>query len=283
MISYPITIRDLLRKISVALPATRNQDGTARRGGKKSWRVRALIEASKIQVNGTCPEDAERIWNELKPVFAKIQGDGHQHVKCAYCERHLDLGKDHLPSGDIDHFRPRVLYPLLAYHPRNYVLSCDVCNQTYKIGHFPIASLKATNPRRVTHLDAELPDLVHPLDPRDVNLQDLIGFEGIRATSVATSGSRDEHRANAMIDLFHLNRRDDLRGERAKILRAIYWAKVTSPDNSTAFRIAQNILQEMQNPFEAHFNCIQSYLKLWDTDSAYAIRLGEEIVHLLEE
>ena len=279
MLSYPIAVRELCRRIDEALPATRNRGGTLRKGGRESWRKRALIEYRKVRASGKFPEDAEPIWNELKPVFAQLQGDGGSRVKCAYCERYLPIGKSGLPDGDIDHFRPKSHYYLLAYHPRNYVLACRVCNQIYKRDSFPIRGPRASNTKRPRDLDAEQAYLVHPLETRDTNLEDIIGFNGILAKSIADTGSREESRANTMIEIFALNERDDLRRERAKAISLIYQAKTTSHPED---RVVQAILSRANNRFEEHLNCVQSFLKLWQSDPDYAKQIGEEVCLLLE-
>ncbi len=271
MISYPISDRKLHSRIKTALPPTKNKGGEARKGGKKSWHERASSTGAKIPATGTFPDDAEPLWNELKVLFGQIQGDG-KRVKCGYCERHLSLGKDNLPDGDIDHFRPKTPYRMLAYHPRNYVLSCRVCNETYKRSQFPIHGPKAIATRKPAELDAELPDLVHPLDPREPKLEDLVGFNGVVLESIAPPGSREERRANTMIEIFQLNERDDLRSERAKLICLIYLAKTAHSNDA----VVQGTLQRAEDTFQAHFNCALCYLKLWQTDRALAIKIGEE-------
>ena len=277
MISYPFSLRDLCLAIEAALPATRNRSGALRRGGKKSWHQRARIEERKVRATGRFPDDAEPLWNELKKVFAQIQGDGAARVKCAYCERHLHLGIANLPDCDVDHFRPKSLYPLLAYHPRNYVLACRICNETYKRSHFPIARSRAVNSKRLAELDAEQADFVHPLDPREPRLEDLIGFEGIIAMPLANLSAREERRANAMIDALQINRRDDLRRDRTKIIAEIYRAKTEKSSDS----IVPIILRSAADRFEEYTNCAQSYLKLWDNDPDDAKKLGEEAYQTL--
>lgn len=44
--------------------------------------------------------------------------------RCAYCESKYD----HVDFGDIEHFRPKVKYPLLAIKWTNLLLSCPRCN-----------------------------------------------------------------------------------------------------------------------------------------------------------
>ncbi len=57
-----------------------------------------------------------------------------QGRSCAYCDRELP-GND---RGDVEHFRPKNIYWWLAYKFENYLLSCSVCNRSYKKNQFPI-------------------------------------------------------------------------------------------------------------------------------------------------
>lgn len=56
--------------------------------------------------------------------------------KCAYCERPLG------DSGDIDHFRPKSLYPWLAFEWVNLLYACKTCNQS-KSDKFPLVGRSA--------------------------------------------------------------------------------------------------------------------------------------------
>ena len=59
------------------------------------------------------------LWGRAKKALA-----GMSHRKCAYCE-----GKINSPrAGQVDHFKPKSLFPSLAYDWDNYFLSCGGCN-----------------------------------------------------------------------------------------------------------------------------------------------------------
>src|SRR5436305_1765091 len=53
---------------------------------------------------------------------------------CAYCQA---LASD--SRGDIEHFRPKSVYPWLMYDFANYLLGCRVCNSNRKSSRFPLA------------------------------------------------------------------------------------------------------------------------------------------------
>lgn len=50
------------------------------------------------------------------------------HSKCVYCESKLS----HITYGDIDHFKPKSIYPEKAVEWENLLLSCEICNRTFK-------------------------------------------------------------------------------------------------------------------------------------------------------
>ena len=59
------------------------------------------------------------------------------HGKCAYCEAKIT----HIDYGDIEHFRPKDIYPLLAVEWDNLLLACRVCNGAeFKGTKFPLDS-----------------------------------------------------------------------------------------------------------------------------------------------
>lgn len=203
-------------------------------------------------------------WRKLKPLFGEIQ-----HQKCAYCERKLRHSK-HTFEGDIDHFRPKSKYPRLAYNPANYVLTCSICNRSYKGDGFPIKEQIKPSEVDSAQPTEEDPDLIHPLDPKEPKLEEVIGFKGMIARSIARQGSREEERANAMIDFFSLNERADLREERVRCMERIYLAFTQSHDG-----VAQTVLKRAENASQAHTNFSKCYLSLCQTDPQRAKEIVE--------
>jgi uncharacterized protein (TIGR02646 family) len=68
-----------------------------------------------------------RIWKRFRPqLFARF------HRKCAYCETPLNA-----EAFDIEMFRPKALYPLLAYAWDNLLVACRACNAA-KANRFPL-------------------------------------------------------------------------------------------------------------------------------------------------
>lgn len=104
-----------------------------------------------------------------------------QYEKCCFCERKIEV-------GDVEHYRGKKAYqqdeqePLkrpgyywLAYTWSNLLLSCAVCNRSFKRSYFPLAHPKN---RAVSHLDdltKEEPLIIHPSIDEP---EDFIEFRG---------------------------------------------------------------------------------------------------------
>jgi len=58
-------------------------------------------------------------WGEAKEKLAKMSND-----KCAYCEGGINASR----AGQVEHFKPKALFPSLAYDWDNYFLACGGCN-----------------------------------------------------------------------------------------------------------------------------------------------------------
>lgn len=71
------------------------------------------------------------MWGSAKP-----QLEAEAHAKCGYCEA-LARANAHC---DVEHIRPKSVYWWLALCYDNYVLACQVCNQTHKGDAYPVAT-----------------------------------------------------------------------------------------------------------------------------------------------
>ena len=99
---------------------------TVSRGFRGQLRINRERELLDRKLAGTKPRSS--VWKG-----AKAQLKAESAGKCGYCE-----GKaDHVAHGDVEHFRPKSIYWWLAYCYDNYVYSCQICNQTFKVAHFP--------------------------------------------------------------------------------------------------------------------------------------------------
>lgn len=90
---------------------------------------------SRVVAASDKPAEAERLWGfstnrafeEIRELLAKM-ASGLE--RCMYCE---DGQGCH-----IDHFWPKVAYPLRAFVWENYLLACAICNSNFKRDQFPL-------------------------------------------------------------------------------------------------------------------------------------------------
>jgi len=121
---------------------------------------------------------------------------------CAYCQHALPY--DH--PGDVEHFRPKSIYPWLKYAYDNYFLSCNTCNSGRKRTEFPLArGVPASYPARDRLPDEERLLLDPCLDPVDsvvkVDTDDLT----FPARAVRGAGQPYERRAEATVGFFEFD------------------------------------------------------------------------------
>lgn len=88
-------------------------DDPVRRRGFKSYAPEALPRTKK----GIC--DFKALWGRAKKTLAVMS-----HQKCAYCEHPINAGR----CAAVEHFKPKALFPSLAYDWLNYFLGCFGCN-----------------------------------------------------------------------------------------------------------------------------------------------------------
>ena len=94
-----------------------------RRSGFKRFAPKALPRDSA----GAC--DFPAVWREpiAKDVIRALS-DGH----CAYCQSSVAANQ----PGDVEHFKPKALFPTRAYRWGNYFYSCSACNNA-KLSQWP--------------------------------------------------------------------------------------------------------------------------------------------------
>lgn len=129
--------------------------------------------------------------------------------RCCYCEDAL--------GTDVEHFKPKSLYPELTFEWTNYLLACSACNSTAKGDKFAVfdsvggehditALPKAP---KIKPIDGD-PLLINPRyeDPLDflrLDLTNTFYFQPRRIMS-----ARDQRRAAYTIELLQLNIRVEL-------------------------------------------------------------------------
>lgn len=115
--------------------------------------------------------------------------------KCAYCERHL--GED----GDVDHFRPKSLYPWLAFEWVNLFYVCSQCNRS-KSNNFPVSGRHA--PFLATVDEIQLVESSLLVDP---SLEHPGRFLLFLSSGHVTSRNNSK-KGSVTIDTFQLNEQD---------------------------------------------------------------------------
>src|SRR5882724_5240627 len=136
-----------------------------------------------------------RVWIDFKPLLRSIF-----HGKCAYCESNVDVAG----HGDVEMYRPKSLYPYLAYDWHNLLYSCAICNQRYKKNQFPLKEKKAraSAPSPESDTSAEEPLLLHPYFDQP---QEHLSFSaGEETREVHVTGLNE--RGRTTIDVLGLNR-----------------------------------------------------------------------------
>lgn len=242
--------------------------------GHIGWLNRA---ATRTEQNITAGKHiGDNIWSEVKSVFVS-----QQHGKCCYCERKLGYGGI---EWDVEHFRPKKSvdawpstvdgvtdvggttngYFLLAYDPKNYIVSCKICNTIHKGTYFPTARQRQLQTGSATDLREEQPYLINPADPLDADPETLIGWEGVLPRPAHEDGI-ERCRALVTIEVLKLTR-DDLIRERTLILTAVWSAYqnliLTNGDNAFATR-SLALWTDRDSP---HSSCANAFLRLCQND-----------------
>ena len=102
------------------------------RGSGRRTRELALLRARRkwLQEGGTGTFPLESgLWKPAKDQLVKETGE-----KCGYCE----ASSRAVSHCDVEHIRPKSIYWWLALCWDNYVLSCQLCNQTFKSDKYPL-------------------------------------------------------------------------------------------------------------------------------------------------
>ena len=86
-----------------------------RRAGFKSFAPHCLPPKDK---------DFPPVWRTKKYVKKALRA--MSHTNCSYCQNPHAAGG----YGDVEHYRPKSLFPTRAYSWNNYFFSCTLCNNT---------------------------------------------------------------------------------------------------------------------------------------------------------
>jgi hypothetical protein len=270
------------------------------------WLADAQVRTARLQARGSYAEKTSN-WSKVKPVYMRLQGES----KCAFCERKLESTAYGRGEQDVEHFRPkrktsrwpvprslqslgvtctdpgqkRPGYHLLAYSLFNYCASCKPCNSALKRNYFPIAGVYDHGGADPIALLAELPYLIYPLGDFEERPEDLIEFQGIIASPVASGGFRRD-RARVTIQFFQLNsrRRKNLLLERARVIGALFpqLEVLSHRVQGLPLKVAGEVVDSYTSPKALHTNCARSFVRLYQSDRDQAARLHEKAHRLIK-
>jgi len=144
----------------IQLSRQRISDIPARyRGAGRIGNEQSLVEARRDFLRdggGSFGYLESSMW---KPAKARL--DVEAAGKCGYCEAEARV----VAHCDVEHIRPKSVYWWLGLCFDNYVLSCQICNQTHKGDKYP--AVRPMTPPRVTAAStaAELARIVDNIAP----------------------------------------------------------------------------------------------------------------------
>lgn len=129
------------------------------------WRARA--EQATATMEGKSPGKEQldyiggqsKVWADLKPTLESLSNG-----KCWYSE-----ARDKVSYWHVDHYRPKSLYPWLAFNWQNLRLCGGVPN-THKLNSFPLESEEVRATEAKPSCDVESPLLLDPLKWGDPEL-----------------------------------------------------------------------------------------------------------------
>lgn len=147
--------------------------------------------------------------------------------KCAFCESKIT----HVDYGQIEHFKPKSLYPDLCFEWNNFLLSCSICNGKGNKGDkFPLA-----------HEGGPF------INPTEENPDDFFRFEYDTVLKKFVVFPKND-RAKKMLEIIKLNR-EELANERTRELSKIV---------STINRIVENDTTKLEI-FKGYFSSNDPY------------------------
>lgn len=152
------------------------------------------------------------VWRELKAPLADLSYD-----KCWYCEV-----KQERSDNAVDHFRPKSLYPWLAFEKSNFRYCCTYCNSRRKnpktgemegkSNGFPLfnEAQRAAAPGQETHED---PIFLDPCRTQDPGFLDF--YDDGRPCARHPDHQKRKERAETTIKAYHLDHPDLIEKRRA--------------------------------------------------------------------
>lgn len=183
-----------------------------------SWDSIAVAEETKVQA-GISVGKCAPVWGATKTRLKKVS-----YGKCWYCESRQERA-----DNSVDHYRPKSLYPWLAFKLSNFRYACTFCNSRRtnpetgasggKGNHFPLFNgPRATKPAQLNAEDTVLLDPCRGADPGLLDFRD----DG-RPCAKYPDKPRRCARAKQSIRYYHLDHPDLVESRRQVALQIKDW------------------------------------------------------------
>lgn len=230
------------------------------------WEDRATIAGG--EAGGDLSEINKRsaIWRELKDVLADLSYD-----KCWYCEV-----KQERSDNAVDHFRPKSLYPWLAFDKSNLRYSCTYCNSRRKNPEtgetegkgdsFPLFN-EAQRASALGQENIESPILLDPCQTQDPGFLDF--YEDGRPCARQPDHEVRKRRAETSISTYHLDHQDLV--EKRRVLAANIKAKIKEAD--ALFELCDAGNPAIDNAFAGLIRVLSSAISQAEELSAFARKI----------
>lgn len=231
------------------------------------WKKNVEIAKAKIIAESLPPSKFPAIWTELKDNLKKIS-----HGKCWYCE-----SRQIRSDNAVDHFRPKSLYPWLAYDPSNFRYTCTFCNSIRrdsatdetagKGNNFPLFLESGRAKDENAFIQDEQCVLIDPCHGSEAGLIDF--DENGEACAKYKDNAYKNERAEKSIHYYHLNH-SELVEQRRKL--ALELQELIKEADRYYQKIEQGKI-EMQDAFCNHTNKIMRKLEESAELSVFAKRI----------
>lgn len=183
-----------------------------------AWDAKAATEKAKVAL-GSHVNQCHAVWAEAKDRLKRVSSG-----KCWYCESRQERS-----DNAVDHYRPKSVYPWLAYELSNFRYACTYCNSirrnpetgesSGKGDHFPLFSgAPATSPAQ---LIAEDVVLIDPCMGGDPGLLDFRA-DGQPCAKYPTQAKRKD-RAERSVHYYHLDHPELVESRRLLALQIKDW------------------------------------------------------------
>jgi uncharacterized protein (TIGR02646 family) len=191
--------------------------------------ARAAVAADPSTVNKDIASAIEKRYNKTE---VKDALKGMFKHKCAFCESKIT----HVDYGQIEHFKPKSVYPDLCFEWNNFLLSCSICNgKSNKGDKFP--------------LEAKGGPFINPTVE---NPDDFFRFEYDNVLNKFIVFPKNE-RAKTMLGIIKLNREELLEHRTEVLLKILYYVDNIVKKNPDALEEFKNLF----NGEEEYFSFIR--------------------------